>query len=55
MPRMIKYKENFCLGGKTRRKNYLEEKIRGKDGAKPTILVSYYQRGVIRSDMTKVR
>ena len=26
---------NLCLGGKTRRKNYREEKIWGKDGAKP--------------------
>ena len=26
---------NLCLGGKTRRKNYQEEKIWGKDGAKP--------------------
>ena len=31
MPRRIKSKGNLCLGGKTRRKNYLEEKIWGKD------------------------
>ena len=34
-PRMIKSKVNSCLGGKFWRINYPEEKVRGKDGAKP--------------------
>ena len=34
-PRRIKSKGNFCPGGKFWRKTYPEEKIRGKDGAKP--------------------
>ena len=39
-PRMIKSKVNSCLGGKFWRINYPEEKVWGKDGAKPTIFVS---------------
>ena len=31
---------NLCLGGKTRRKNYREEKIWGKDGAKPNFILT---------------
>ena len=34
-PRMIKSKVNSCLGGKFWRINYPEEKLWGKDGAKP--------------------
>ena len=34
-PRRIKSKGNPCPGGKFWRKNYPEEKIWGKDGAKP--------------------
>ena len=34
-PRMIKSKVNSCLGGKFWRINYPEEKVWGKDGAKP--------------------
>ena len=34
-PRMIKSKVNSCLGGKLWRINYPEEKVWGKDGAKP--------------------
>ena len=34
-PRMIKSNVNSCLGGKFWRINYPEEKVRGKDGAKP--------------------
>ena len=36
-PRMIKSKVNSCLGGTFWRINYLEEKVWGKDGAKPLI------------------
>ena len=36
-PRRIKSKGNPCPGGKFWRKNYPEEKIWGKDGAKPTM------------------
>ena len=36
-PRMIKSKVNSCLGGKIWRINYPEEKVRGKDGAKPSV------------------
>ena len=39
MPRRIQSMGNLCLGGKTRRKNYREEKIWGKDGAKPHICI----------------
>ena len=36
MPKRIQSMGNLCLiGGKTRRKNYWEEKIWEKDGAKP--------------------
>ena len=35
-PRRIKSKGNFCPGGKFWRKTYPEEKVWGKDGAKPT-------------------
>jgi hypothetical protein len=35
-PRRIKSKGNPCPGGKFWRKNYPEEKIWGKDGAKPS-------------------
>ena len=41
MPRRIQSMGNLCLGGKTRRKNYREEKIWGKDGAKPFQIVHY--------------
>ena len=34
-PRRIKSKGNFCPGGKFWRKTYPEEKVWGKDGAKP--------------------
>ena len=34
-PRMIKSKVNSCLGGKSWRINYPEEKVWGKNGAKP--------------------
>ena len=34
-PRRIKSKGNSCPGGKFWRKNYPEERIWGKDGAKP--------------------
>ena len=42
MPRRIQSLGNLCLGGKTRRKNYREEKIWGKDGAKPILHVKYF-------------
>ena len=45
-PRMIKSKVNSCLGGKFWRINYPEEKVWGKEGAKPvaaaTCLCSLY-------------
>ena len=34
-PRRIKSQGNSCPGGKFWRKTYLEEKVWGKDGAKP--------------------
>ena len=45
-PRMIKSKVNSCLGGKIWRINYPEEKVRGKDGAKPffTSLLMYLSK-----------
>ena len=36
-PRRIKSKGNFCPGGKFWRKTYPEEKVWGKDGAKPVV------------------
>ena len=44
-PRRIKSKGNSCPGGKFWRKNYPEEKIWGKDGAKPTIQPSWGLEG----------
>ena len=38
-PRRIKSQGNSCPGGKFWRKTYPEEKIRGKDGAKPYLAV----------------
>ena len=43
-PRMIKSKVNSCLGGKFWRINYPEEKVWGKDGAKPNQGVSEFVR-----------
>ena len=43
MPRRIQSMGNLCLGGKTRRKNYREEKIWGKDGAKPSLYVKVFK------------
>ena len=41
-PRMIKSKVNSCLGGTFWRINYLEEKVWGKDGAKPKVACMLY-------------
>ena len=49
MPRRIQSMGNLCLGGKTRRKNYREEKIWGKDGAKPEKKVNRFGNVLIKS------
>ena len=38
-PRRIKSQGNYCPGGKFWRKTYREEKVWGKDGAKPSDIV----------------
>ena len=56
-PRRIKSQGNSCPGGKFWRKTYREEKVWGKDGAKPTktvnrlvFLLSYSGRYIVYED-----